>query len=222
MIGDQINESNYQGNPYPVLIIGALIVGFLAIKALGIVGIDSYDELIGGTDELVPVYIMPFNLSVTADGGVEVPLPTDNIGMPSFPNCLESDDCEWNARARTTVIDGEETVVIEAELREAGDVIGRVQHMRVNPAEFEQLHDIAAQGHKYVWVSHIEVYEPLWGNGIGKAMWFASDAILKLFAGSGAVHVFADQAGWGPAIMRHVPVDSIILEGEQLWAYLIR
>jgi len=216
----KINQSNYRVEPLLILLGFVAIIGLLRVIA----GLD-YRDYVGRTDKLVPVYTMPFNLSVTADGGVEVPLPTDNLGLPNlsqFNRCLEVEDCEWQARARTTVIDGEETVVIEAELKEAGQTIGRVQHMRINPAEYEQLWNVAEQGHQHVWVSHIEVYEPLWGNGIGKAMWQAGDIFLKLFAGSGAVHVFADQAGWGPAIMRHIPINDIILQGEQLWAYVIR
>lgn len=215
-----INQSNHD---FGLLGVIAGVIGIITLLVYLGSSID-YHKYIDRTDGLIPVYTMPFNLSVTADGGVEVSLPTNNLGLPDlsgFNHCLEINECEWKARVRTTTIDGDETVVIEAELKEAGQTIGRVQHMRINPAEYEQLWAISEQGHQWVWVSHIEVYEPLWGNGIGHALWRAGDIFLKLFAGSGAVHVFADQAGWGPSIMKNVPADRIILQGEQLWAYLI-
>ncbi|UCD55987.1 MAG: hypothetical protein JSV16_09020 [Candidatus Hydrogenedentota bacterium] len=170
---------------------------------------------------LIPDNVMAV---VTADGGVEVPLPTD-IGMPDLPDCrdLNPEDCEWRAKMRSTYEDGEETIVIEANLKKQGKTIGRGMLLRVRTAAFEQLAPLAEKGIPFAWVSHIMVDKGMRGQGIGQTVWRATDAMLKSVVGSGeGVHVFVDQAGWGSAIMERIPSADIIYAVGDTFAYIVR
>jgi len=169
-------------------------------------------------------YQSPYFMSVTADGGVEVTLPTD-LGMPNIPSCKDLDPelCSWDSRMRSTYADGEETIVIETSLEVDGEVIGQGMLMRVRTTTFEQLLPLAEKGIEYGWVSHIMVDKGMRGQGLGRLLWQASDVMLKSVVGSGrGIHVFVDQAGWGQAIMGRVPVNDVIFHLNDLWAYIVR
>lgn len=195
-----------------------IVLGLLADKGLNIVTDRvGHDLDLVLEDVLVPPFYM---MAVAADGKVEVPLPTDGVGLPDCKE-LKITGCEWESRLRQDV-DGSERV-IETDLVQDGKVVGKAQVMEIETAEYEQLEELAQAGHEKAWISHIKVVRAYRGNGLGKALWQASDSMIKVLVGSGsAVHIFVDQAGWGNAIISKVAAKDVILAAADYWAYIVR
>ena len=167
------------------------------------------------------VGIPPLHMTVNSDGDVEVPLPVDGSGLPSVPDCrdLNPDDCSWESKLIQKVT-GEDRV-IETVLKKEGEIIGKAEVGEIETAAYKELEALSSAGHDTSWISAIRVAKSYRGNGLGRTMWQASDAMIRTLAGPGAVHLFVDNAGWGNAIMKHVPVENIIASGDGWWAYLI-
>ncbi len=201
------------------------MIALLCVMTLGLLvdsGLNVVADRVGHDldttleDVIVPPFYM---MTVTADGSVEVPLPTDGVGLPDCKE-LEIPGCEWESRLRQQP-DGTDKI-IETDLVQDGKVIGKAQVMEIETAEYEQLHELAEAGHEKAWISHIQVVRAYRGNGLGRALWQASDSMIKVLTGSGAVHIFVDQAGWGNSIMSRVAASDIVLAAADYWAYIIR
>ncbi len=196
---------------------GLIVLGLLAEKGYAISNRIGHDLDATLEDVIVPPFYM---MSVAADGKVEVTLPTDDAGLPDCKE-LEISGCEWESRLRQDV-DGSERV-IETDLVKDGKVVGKAQVMEIETADYEQLHALKQAGHEKAWISHIKVVRAYRGNGLGKALWRASDSMIKVLVGSGsAVHIFVDQAGWGNAIISKVAAKDVVLAATDYWAYIVR
>ena len=167
------------------------------------------------------VGIPPFHMTVNSSGDVEVPLPVDGSGLPSVPDCRDLDPkaCSWESKLIQKVT-GEDRV-IETVLKKEGEIIGKAEVGEIETAAYKELEGLSSAGYDKAWISAIRVAKSYRGNGLGRTMWKASDAMIRTLAGPGAVHLFVDNAGWGKAIMRDVPVGNIIAIGDGWWAYLI-
>ena len=199
-----------------ITLLGLIVLGRLAEKGYAISNRTGHDLDATLEDVIVPPFYM---MTVAADGKIEIPLPTDGAGLPDCKE-LEIPGCEWESRLRQDIDGGER--VIETDLVKDGKVVGKVQVMEVETAEYEQLHELAQAGHEKAWISHIKVVRAYRGNGLGKALWRASDSMIKVLTGSGAVHIFVDQAGWGNSIMSRVAASDIVLAAADYWVYIIR
>ncbi len=200
--------------PWGLLFLG---LGILLLIAWAFLSMLS-KPLGGGLQTLAPPLV---RMSVSAAGDVEVPLPTDSgTGMPDCKD-LGVPDCKWDAKLRQEP--SGEGRVIETTLKQDGKVIGKAQVMEVETAEFEELKVLHDMGHKKAWISHIKIKGSLRGNGLGRSLWNASDAMIKTLVGPGqAVHIFVDQAGWGNALMREIAESDIVIAAADWWAYIVR
>ncbi len=208
-----------------------LLVAILAI-VLGLAGIDYFNR---PAPEPAPYTLMayelpavPFNMSVTALGDIQVTVPTD-VGMPTPPNCKEynlPEDCRWDMKWTKRLTD-DRFDQIEVKLMSGDDwIMSRVQLMEVKISELPQLASYDMAGHQTGWIAHVQVAQRFMGNGIGKLTWQAGDAALKIWAGANGadsvVRIIADMAGWGTALMSRVPQEAFLFADDPLWAYLIQ
>lgn len=162
----------------------------------------------------------PFHQAVMADGSISARVPTDS-GMPPLPDCsslgIECD--EWDVQLRETT-DGNN--ILDVSLKSQGRTVGKAQLMRVETAEFEQLHLLHQQGVRQAWIGHIQVAKAFRSAGLGRLMWQAGDAALKIVAGSGTARAIVDTVGWGQSLMRTVPTEWFIIKDPPVWAYVIQ
>ena len=199
-------------SPKTVLPLFLLVVLVMAIFGLGMLRRPL-------TPQMAEVYIPPYNMAVSSLGEVKVTLPTDGAGLPDCNDIIPG--CKWDSELRRTVT-GEDTV-IETNLTVDGKVVGQAQVMEVETLEYQELEVLHHMGHEKAWISHIRIARAYRGVGLGRTLWQASDSMIKVLVGSGnAIHIFVDQAGWGPSLMRSVPTVDIILEDLDFWAYIIR
>lgn len=164
-----------------------------------------------------PDHILP---AVTYTPGPDTRIYYDPGEMPPLPNCEELgiDDCRW----RADLMESPSGDMIQVELREgSGKVVGRAELLKVQTSEYPELQALRQMGYREGWIARIEVRNVLRGNGLGRLMWRAGDAALKITSGGGAVRIFSDRAGWGQAIMKLVPKELIVLSRPPVWAYII-
>lgn len=210
-----------------------LFLLFLPLLVIALLGIDHLYRPVpehrpGLTMIAYELPAVPYNMSVKADGSVQVTVPTDNVGMPTPPNCKDlglSEECKWKMKwAREpgkTRFD-----FIEVELRSGKDwVVSKIQLVEIDLAEVQQVAGIETAGHQTGWIAHIQVASKFLGNGVGRLTWQAGDAALKIWAGANGansvIRVVADTAGWGSAIMAKVPAEAIIFADDPIWVYLV-
>lgn len=164
-----------------------------------------------------PEFVTP---AMTYTPGPETEMFWDDGEMPPIPDCsdLGVDECRWEAHNMQSP-SGD---MIQVELRSSnGKVMGRAELLRVQTYEYPELQALQRMGYHDAWIARIEVLNVFRGNGLGRLMWKAGDAALKIASGGGAIRVFSDRAGWGQAIMKLVPKELIILSEAPMWAYII-
>jgi ribosomal protein S18 acetylase RimI-like enzyme len=217
-----IETKTYNTGPAP----GTILLLGLVVILVAIAGFSYIEKPIGNSvyrgSELETVYSPTFNLSVMANGNVEISLPTDSTDMPDCKD-LGIEGCNWEAKLQRGV-DGSNSVIDTTLVRD-GQVVGRVQVLEIETGstDYELLETVAEMGHERAWISHVQVLESYRGQGLGRTLWHASDAMIKTLVGPGqAVHILVDQAGWGEALMRDINPADIIARGADYWVYVIR
>lgn len=210
------HQANNTAGLFVAMLLAALL--FVAAQALPDIRI-SLPALTGPSWHLQqvapwPEFVAP---AVTTAPGPDTAIWLDPGDLPPPPDCrdLGVEECEWEANW----IDDD---MMQLQLKaKDGRVVGRAELLRVQTAEFPELHQLARLGYREGWIARVEVLNTLRGNGIGKVVWQAGDALLRVTSGGGALRIFSDQAGWGPRIMRYVDEAAFVLRQPPLWVYVI-
>lgn len=217
-------------HPHPAII----AMPFLVLMAIALLGAVNAISRTSSPPDLTPQdwdtvlpwpeFISP--MSIMADGGTQMTVHLEPGDLPPVPNCDDLDICPDNSRWRVYIRKtgaGDDLVTVELEAN--GKTVGEQQLLRINTAEYEQTQPIAAKGYPNGWISHIKVARFARDHGIGRLMWQAGDAALRVIFGSGgAIHLFVDNAGWGPTLLREIADDLFVYADKpgQIWAYIIR
>ena len=153
----------------------------------------------------------PYNLA-SLDVGSFTPVSGASNYMPNPPDCrhLGLRQCRWQVTEKPSEGEGH---VVDVRLMNGGRVVGEIQLMEIQVTYAEEL--AAASSHTdTVWIAFVRVAPYARANGIGRAMWKAGDAAIRLVTaldGTGrAYRAIYDLAGWGEALLREIPPDAPI------------
>lgn len=172
-------------------------------------------------EEVLPLPPFVHKATLAGEGGPWNEVFFTPEEMPPPPNCrdLGIEECDWDVR----FYDLGEEVEVRVKLKSGqGKTLGETQLVRVQTAEFPELAPLNQAGYRETWLAQVRVMRLLRGRGLGKLMWKAGDAALKITSGGGALRTFVDNnVGWGQSIMKHVPEYLFVWRNPPIWTYWI-